>query len=83
MNILEEYTISEVSRLLCCNQRAVERSPQNALDQLSEILLEGEILEEVGAGKNCQESKNCTSGINGSKERKNKIGKFVGTPPLL
>ncbi len=45
MNILEEYTISEVSRLLCCNQRAVERSLQNALDQLSEILLEEGILE--------------------------------------
>ena len=81
MNILEEYTIPEVSRLLCCNQRAVERSLQNALDQLSEILLEGGLLEEVEIAKSCQEGRNYKSGISGSKERKNKVGKFVGTPP--
>jgi hypothetical protein len=79
MNILEEYTLPEVSRLLGCNQRAVERSLQNALDQLSEILLEGGLLEEVG--KSCQEGKNYKSRINGSKERENKVRKSVGTPP--
>ncbi len=81
MNILEEYTIPEVSRLLGCNQRAVERTLQNGLDRLSELLLEGGILEEVEIAKSCQEGKNYKSGISGSKERKNKVGKFVGTPP--
>jgi hypothetical protein len=37
-------------------------------------------LEEVKMGKSCPEGKNLESRINGSKERKNKVGKFVGTP---
>jgi len=41
MNILEEYTIPEVARLLGCTQRTIERSLQEALDQLSRILLGG------------------------------------------
>src|SRR5277367_5939648 len=33
MNILEEYTIPEVARLLSCQQRQAERLLQDALDQ--------------------------------------------------
>jgi DNA-directed RNA polymerase specialized sigma24 family protein len=35
MNVLEEYTIPEVARLLGCTQRTVERFLQDAPDQLS------------------------------------------------
>lgn len=47
MNVLEEYTIPEVARLVGCTQRTVERSLQDALDQLSRILLAGGLLEEL------------------------------------
>lgn len=47
MNVLEEYTVPEVARLLSCNQRTVERSLQEALDRLSRILLAGGLLEEL------------------------------------
>src|SRR5271154_2444103 len=40
-NVLEEYTIPEVARLLGCTQRTVERFLQNTLDRLSSILLAG------------------------------------------
>ena len=39
MNVLEEYTIPEVARLLGSTQRTVERSLQEAIDELSRILL--------------------------------------------
>src|ERR1700694_2077699 len=35
MNVLEEYTIPEVARLLGSTQRTVERSLQEAIDELS------------------------------------------------
>jgi len=47
MNVLEEYTIPEVARLLCCNQRTVERRLQGALDQLSRILLVAGLMEKL------------------------------------
>jgi DNA-directed RNA polymerase specialized sigma24 family protein len=47
MNILEDYTIPEVSRLLCHPQRTVERQLQEALDQLSRVLLKCGLLERV------------------------------------
>jgi DNA-directed RNA polymerase specialized sigma24 family protein len=46
MNVLEEYTIPEVARLLGCTQRTVERFLlQDAPDQLSRILLAGGLME--------------------------------------
>jgi RNA polymerase sigma factor (sigma-70 family) len=47
MNVLEEYTIPEVARLLRCNQRTVERHLQGALDQLSRILLAEGLMEKL------------------------------------
>jgi hypothetical protein len=62
MNVLEEYTIPEVARLLGCTQRTVERFLQDALDQLSRILLAGGLMEKLpsvkGGHKTCQEGKN-------------------------
>ena len=85
MNVLEEYTIPEVARLLGYNQRMVERFLQDALDQLSRILLEGGLMEQLPTGtrgrKTCQEGKNCNFAVSDSKEGENKYRKFVGTPP--
>jgi hypothetical protein len=85
MNVLEEYTIPEVARLLGCTQRTVERFLQNALDQLSWILLAGglmEILPSPTRGvRSCQEGKNYNSGVSCSKEGGNKSRKVGGTPP--
>lgn len=85
MYVLEEYTIPEVSRLLSCNQRMVERFVQDALDQLSRILLAGGLMEnlpQVGRGReSCQEGKNYNFEVSDSNKGENKFRKFVGTPP--
>jgi DNA-directed RNA polymerase specialized sigma24 family protein len=60
MNVLEEYTIPEVARLLTCTQRTAERFLQDALDQLSRILLVGGLMEKLPSAtrgvKTCRES---------------------------
>ena len=85
MNVLEEYTIPEVARLLGCTQRTVERSLQNALDQLSRILLAGGLMEKLpsvsGGSKTCQEGKNYNFDLSDSNEGGNKYRKVGGTPP--
>jgi DNA-directed RNA polymerase specialized sigma24 family protein len=48
MNVLEEYTVPEVARLSGYTQRTVERFLQDAIDQLSRILIVGGLLEKVG-----------------------------------
>lgn len=45
MSVLEGYTVPEVSRLLRCSQRTVERQLQGALDALSRILLSRGLLQ--------------------------------------
>ncbi len=47
MNVLEEYTIPEVARLLGCTQRTMERFLRDALDELSRILLAGGLMEKL------------------------------------
>jgi DNA-directed RNA polymerase specialized sigma24 family protein len=47
MIVLEEYTVPEVSRLLRCSQRTVERQLQAALDELSRILLKRDLLRQT------------------------------------
>jgi len=85
MNVLEEYTIPEVARLLGCTQRTVERSLQDALDQLSRILLAGGLMEKLpsvsGGSKTCQEGKNYNFDLSDSNEGGNKYRKVGGTPP--
>jgi len=41
MNILEEYTVDEIARLLAYNPRKIRRLLAEALDQLAGILVEG------------------------------------------
>jgi DNA-directed RNA polymerase specialized sigma24 family protein len=47
MNVLEEYSIPEMSRLLVCPQRTVERLLQSAIDRLSSLLLTDGLLERL------------------------------------
>jgi len=57
MNVLEEYTVPEVARLISCNQRTVERLLQQALDDLSLILLTGGLLDELPCATRGQKDK--------------------------
>lgn len=68
MNVLDGYCTSDIARLLSCDERTVRRNLQNALDILSEILLAGDLISEIG----CQEGKNYKRGVSRSKEGRNK-----------
>jgi hypothetical protein len=76
MNVLEEYTIPEVARLFGCTQRTVERFLQDALDQLSRILLAGGLMEKLPpvtrGQKTCQEGKNYNFDVSDSNKGENK-----------
>lgn len=41
MNVLEDYSIPEMSRLLVCPKRTIERLLQAAIDELSRLLSQG------------------------------------------
>ena len=56
MNVLEEYTVPEVARLVGYTQRTVERFLQDAIDQLSRILLAAGLLERLGVSADDSES---------------------------
>src|SRR5208337_4661436 len=81
MNVLEEYSIDEVARLLGCTPRNVRRLLQDALDQLSRILLAGDLMEELPPAtrgqKTCQEGKNYNFDVSDSKEGENKNNHVV------
>ncbi len=84
MNVLEEYTVPEVARLLGCTQRTVERFLQDALDQLSRILLAGGLMEKLPVmrgEKTCQEGKNYNFNVSDSNKGENKYRKVGGVPP--
>jgi hypothetical protein len=86
MNALEEYSTDEVARLLSCTPRNVRRILQDALDQLSRILLAGGLLEEMGSGggpKTCQGGQNHNFDVSDSKEGENKFQNYVRLPPVI
>jgi hypothetical protein len=76
MNILEEYTVDEIARLLAYNPRKIRRLLAEALDQLAGILVEGGIL-------GCQEGRNHKCQLSCSKRGQYKSGKNVQTPPRI
>jgi hypothetical protein len=84
MNVLEEYTVPEVARLLGSTQRTIERSLQDALDELSRILLATGLLEEfpaiTGQEKVCQGGKCANPKVSYSNKGSNKTHKLGGTP---
>lgn len=47
LNVLEAYTIPEVSRLLQCSQRTIERQLQVAIEELTRILLRCGLMERL------------------------------------
>lgn len=67
MNVLEEYSMPEVARLLGCRLRTVERFIPEALDDLSRYLLAGGLLEEGAWTRTrpraCQEGRNFKSPV--------------------
>jgi len=76
MNVLEEYTVDEVARLLGCTPRNVRRLLQDALDELSRILLASGLLERVGlepCRKSCQVGGNGFFDASDSNDGENKI----------
>jgi hypothetical protein len=87
MNALEEYSTDEVARLLSCTPRNVRRILQDALDQLSRILLAGGLLEEMGSGdggpKTCQGGQNHNFDVSDSKKGENKFQNYVRLPPVI
>lgn len=87
MNVLEEYDISEVARLLGCTPRSVRRLLQNALDQLSRILLAGGLMEKLPLAtrgrETCQEGKNYNFDVSNSNDGRNKLRKIVRLPPPI
>jgi DNA-directed RNA polymerase specialized sigma24 family protein len=87
MNVLEEYSTDEVARLLGCTPRNVRRLLQDALDQLSRILLAGGLMEELPSAascpKTCQEGKSRNFDASDSKEGENKSQNYVRLPPLI
>ncbi len=80
MNVLEEYYIPDMARLLGCNEKTVRRSLHDALDALSRILLAGGVLEELEGLKSCQEGKKSKYSVSRSKEEENKVVKNVRGP---
>jgi RNA polymerase sigma factor (sigma-70 family) len=83
MNVVEEHTIPEVARLTGCTQRTVERVVQRALDQLSQILLAGGLMEpmpEATDERSCQEARNYKSGVSHSNKARNKCARDGGAP---
>jgi hypothetical protein len=61
MNILEEYSMPEVARLVGCPLRTVQRVIPEALDEMARVFLQGGLLEEMvtssSAENGCQEGK--------------------------
>ena len=81
MNILEEYTVPEVARLMGCTQRTAERSLQNAIDEMSRILLVAGLMERLPTtDKYCQEGKNYNLKASDSNKGRNKHEELGGTP---
>ncbi|MGD0211989.1 MAG: hypothetical protein ABSB87_02080 [Terriglobales bacterium] len=74
VNVLEEYDVDEVARMYGCTPRNIRRLLQDALDDLSRILLAGDLLDRVPmvGRKSCQEGKKRDFGVTYSNEGRNK-----------
>jgi hypothetical protein len=88
MNVVEEYSLDEVARLLGRNRKTIQRQLADALDRLSRILLTSGLMDELEFGSkgresptSCQEAKKGKLGVSESKESQNKPRKFVLPPP--
>ncbi len=75
MNVLEEYSQWEIARLLGCTKRWIEWQVPDAIDRLSQILLEYGLLAEMGGQsrgrKTCQGGEKDDFCVSVSKDGKN------------
>jgi hypothetical protein len=85
MNVLEEYSIEEIARLIDCHIKTVRRLLPDALDQLSRILLAGGLMDTLPAVtkrvRGCQEGKKYKTAVSDSKDAKYKCPQNVHLPP--
>jgi len=85
MNILEEYTVDEVARLLGYSSKTIRRLLPDALDQLSQIMLAAGLMDKlpsVGGGvEGCQEGNSRKFKVSDSKNSKYKYCRYVHLPP--
>jgi hypothetical protein len=85
MNILEEYTVDDVARLLGYNPKTIRRLVAGALDQLSQVLLAAELMDKLPPvtrrRESCQVGKSYKFDVSNSKEAKYKYRKYVQPPP--
>jgi len=73
--VLQDYSQKETARLMGCKRRTVVRRFPEALDQLSEIFLEGGLLTRLPAGnsaprESCQEGEMNKKSLNDSEQTK-------------
>ncbi len=72
MNVLEEYSVAEVARLLGRTQRTIERSLQEALDELTKLLLAARLMEELPLTRKvdqfCQVGRSANLNVSSSKQ---------------
>ena len=72
MNVVEEYSVAEVARLLGSTRRTIERCLQEALDDLTKILLATGLMEELPLTRKpepyCQEGRRANPNVSTSKQ---------------
>jgi hypothetical protein len=77
MNVMEEYTVDEIARLLAYNPKTIRRLLPEALDQLSQILLAIGMMDKLPVVGSCQEGKNYKVDVSNSKREEYKYPKNV------
>jgi DNA-directed RNA polymerase specialized sigma24 family protein len=75
MNVLEEYTQWEIARLMGCSTRWVEMQVPEAIDRVTQILLEWGLIEKMATptrrSKTCQEGESDDFAASDSKDSQN------------
>jgi hypothetical protein len=75
MHVLEEYTQGEIARLLGCTRRWIEFRIPEAIDDLTRILLECELMKRMAQSesrpKSCQGGKNGVFSVSDSNDGEN------------
>lgn len=81
MNVLDEYTVDEVARLLNYNSKTIRRLLRTSIDDLTQLLLIVRLIDRMDWVESCQEGKKSNYGVSNSKEAKYKCGKHVHSYP--
>lgn len=76
MNVLEEYTQAEIARLLGCTRRWIEFQVPEAIDEMTRILLECGLMEQMAQAerpKPCQGGRNGVFSVSDSNDGENNL----------